>query len=55
MYDEDHAKWKIQQAQYKAWVAAGSKGPLRTWGTVKEELTVAQKKAALQAQIYALG
>ena len=55
MYDKDHAKWKTQQAQYKAWIAAGSKGQLSKWGTVKQELTVAQKKAALQAQIDALG
>ena len=44
MYDEDHAKGKIQQAQNKAWVAAGSKGPLRTWGTVSRNLPWRKRK-----------
>ena len=40
----------------RLWVAGDNKGFLRDFdGAVKQELTVAQKKAALQAQIDALG
>ena len=57
LYDDENAKWTAQQKKYKAWKAAGSTGSLRRFktGEVKAELTVAQKKAALQAQIDALG
>ena len=55
MYDDDYAKWKARETKHKAWKAAGSNGQLRDFEEVKQELTVAQKKAALQAQIDALG
>ena len=57
MYDDDHTEWKAQQARHKAWMAEGGNGKLSDFktGAVKQELTVAQKKAALQAQIDALG
>ena len=58
LYDDNRPKWKKDQATYKAWHAAGGirHGPLKDFdGATKQELTVAQKKAALQAQIDALG
>ena len=56
MYDDNRTQWRADHAKYKAWVAGGNKGFLRDFdGTVKQELTGAQKKVALQAQIDALG
>ena len=54
MYDDDHAKWTTQNKRYTAWKAAGSKGLCKDFEETKKELTKAQKKAALQAQIDAL-
>ena len=57
MYDDDHTAWAAQQAWHKAWRAGGGNGKLSNFktGAVKQELTMEQKKAALQAQIEALG
>ena len=56
LYDDDHAAWTAQQKRYKAWKATDSPGKFWEWkGGEKKELTKAQKKAALQAPIDALG
>ena len=54
LYDKHYTKWKSDNEQYKAWIAGGGGGRYRG-KAVKQELTVAQKKATLQAQTEALG